>query len=178
MMNEIVFKDEHLKRVICENLSLKSDIITRSDLEMLTDLDASNCQISDIEPLQYAVNLKSLDLDWNEVADISPLSHLGKLQMLSAKNQQFFIGTRNLISGEMRVEDEIIDAAGHQLLPTEVFVGHELGNTVYDARAYIKGGAFVMQEDLLQEGMNAVGICYRDEAQNFDVMTIFVVNRA
>ena len=61
--------------------------ITKKDLEKLTTLEAGSKQITSIAGLEYAINLEHVNLDGNEIADISPLGKLEKLKSFSANAQ-------------------------------------------------------------------------------------------
>ena len=57
-------------------------------LENLTALNLQSNQISDISPLQGLKQITELELRDNQIADISPLQDLGKITTLSLHNNQ------------------------------------------------------------------------------------------
>ncbi|MCL0073607.1 PKD domain-containing protein [Dehalococcoidia bacterium] len=73
--NQVVtFPDRDLEAAIRDALGIDSDVdIYRSDLETLTELNASGRAVSDLTGLEYAVNLIRLPLAVNQITDISPL---------------------------------------------------------------------------------------------------------
>ncbi|MCL0076052.1 PKD domain-containing protein, partial [Dehalococcoidia bacterium] len=73
--NQVVtFPDRNLEAAIRDALRIDSDVdIYRSDLETLTELNASGRAVSDLTGLEYAVNLIRLPLAVNQITDISPL---------------------------------------------------------------------------------------------------------
>lgn len=83
---EIIIPDERLKNAIIETLELSTDVITENDMKRLTALETPENDpakmIMDLTGLEYAVNLVSLDLDYNKITDLSPLSGLTKLETL------------------------------------------------------------------------------------------------
>ncbi len=78
--------DATLKAAIIETLELPSSQITEADMKQLTGLETPvndpAQQITSIEGLQYATNLKTLDLDYNKITDFSPIANLTKLETL------------------------------------------------------------------------------------------------
>ena len=73
--------DPNLKQAILETLNLPDEIpLTQQEMSRLTNLDAEERGIIDLTGLEYAINIKSLRLDNNPIAAISPLAHLTKLE--------------------------------------------------------------------------------------------------
>ena len=60
--------------------------ITRSQLLTLETLSAGGKGITSLVGLEYATNLKSLYLKVNDVADLTPLANLTKLEVLNLEN--------------------------------------------------------------------------------------------
>ena len=83
--SEIIdIKDINLKRAINEQLR-KKDLdadISKSELESLKRLNVHESNISNLDGLQYCINLISLHLDGEKISDISPISKLTKLTYL------------------------------------------------------------------------------------------------
>lgn len=75
--------DAELLRAIRGALGLPTGDLTCLDLALLTRLEHDNGGISDLEGLQYAVNLSHLSLHNNDVADVSPLADLSALRFLN-----------------------------------------------------------------------------------------------
>ena len=61
-------------QAIRDALDKPAGSITVGDMQSLEILDARLKNISSISGLQYAVNLKTLDLSTNSISDISPLA--------------------------------------------------------------------------------------------------------
>ena len=78
--------DATLKAAIIDTLELSSSQITQDDMKQLTELETPvndpAKKITSIEGLQYATNLKTLDLDYNKITDFSPIANLTKLETL------------------------------------------------------------------------------------------------
>ncbi|CEI71969.1 immunoglobulin-like domain-containing protein [Romboutsia hominis] len=86
----IDIKDINLKRAINKQLR-KKDLdadISKSELESLKRLTVIDSKISDLEGLQYCVNLTYLYLDGDQINDISPIKNLSKLTILHLTNNQ------------------------------------------------------------------------------------------
>ncbi len=82
--NPVHFADENLKAAVEEELWTSDP--TPTDMLGLTFLYAVSEGIASLQGLEYALNLKSLDLSCNEISDISVLSGLSKLQTLVIDN--------------------------------------------------------------------------------------------
>ena len=81
-LSEVVnISDEYLKEAIKSELNISSNDITIGDMYNLTELNARGYGISDLEGLQYAKNLETLNLDYNEINDLSKLNGLEKLSV-------------------------------------------------------------------------------------------------
>jgi len=76
----VYFADAHLKAAVEEELEISDPNIT--DMLSLTCLDAGHMGIANIAGLEYAKNLKYLDLEDNHISDISLLAGLVKLREL------------------------------------------------------------------------------------------------
>ena len=85
LTEEVNIPDNELKRAIKDQLNLSSDVITRGDMNKLTNLSAVGYGIANLEGLQYAVNIEDLNLDCNEIRDISKIKDLKKLNNVSIK---------------------------------------------------------------------------------------------
>ena len=81
--------------------------IYKSDLESLTSLDLEDNNISDISPLTGLTNLEELGLDGNEISDISPLSGLTNLEMLGLDGNE--ISDISPLSGLTNLEELWLD---------------------------------------------------------------------
>lgn len=82
----ISIPDQTLKNTIIETLELSTNVITENDMKRLTALETPENDpakmIKDLTGLQYAVNLQTLNLDYNKITDLTPLAELTKLESL------------------------------------------------------------------------------------------------
>ncbi len=75
--------DSNLEREIRETLVLPDGVpLTQLEMLRLTELQASQRDITDLTGLQYATNLEYLSLWGNQIKDITPLAKLTKLKDL------------------------------------------------------------------------------------------------
>jgi len=93
------FPDAKLKAVVEEHLWLSDP--TPTDMLQLTSLHAAARGISNITGLEYATNLQTLVLRWNQIYDISALSGLDELEELDAHDN--FISDISALSGKSRL---------------------------------------------------------------------------
>lgn len=93
------FPDAKLKAVVEEHLWLSDP--TPTDMLQLTSLHAAARGISNITGLEYATNLQTLVLRWNQIHDISALSGLDELEELDAHDN--FIRDISALSGKSRL---------------------------------------------------------------------------
>jgi internalin A len=83
----VVFNDDKLRAKIIEALDLPNDtVLTSSQLAALTELDLSDSGISDLEGLQYAVNLTALIANDNDIKTLDPIKALNNLSVLSLQS--------------------------------------------------------------------------------------------
>ncbi|MGF7186468.1 Leucine-rich repeat (LRR) protein [Desulfitispora alkaliphila] len=78
----IEIPDANLEQVIRDELNMPRGDITENDMAIITSLSTSGLDISNLEGLQYAVNLNTLNISRNEIEDISVLSSLINLKNL------------------------------------------------------------------------------------------------
>ena len=76
--------DPNLRQAVREALTLPSERpVTQLVMSQLTELDAGNKQIEALTGLEYATNLRNLQLSFNQIQDITPLAGLVHLELLS-----------------------------------------------------------------------------------------------
>ena len=75
--------DANLRAAIVEALGKTSDVlITAEEMATLTGLGANNKQIQNLGGIQFATGLEHLDLQQNNISDVSPLAGLTQLRQL------------------------------------------------------------------------------------------------
>ena len=78
----VVFNDTHLEQAVREALAKPTGDIYDTDMATLISFTAEDDSISDLTGLEYAVNLKELDLNYNQIANITSLQGLDSLIQL------------------------------------------------------------------------------------------------
>jgi len=115
--NPVHFPDPSLKAAVEDALWLSDP--TPDDMLGLRDLSCSNSGITDITGLEYAKNLQTLNLRFNQITSISPLSGLRNLQNLSLSRNQ--IDGLSALSGLSGLRS--LDLHGNQLSSISVLSG-------------------------------------------------------
>ncbi|UKS28115.1 leucine-rich repeat domain-containing protein [Paenibacillus sp. HWE-109] len=82
----VSFADVNLEAAVRDKLNKSAGDITDDDMEGLTDLDASNRGIKDISGIEYAIHLKTLILNNNQIASMDAFSKLVDLKSLWLMN--------------------------------------------------------------------------------------------
>ncbi|MGM8213779.1 leucine-rich repeat domain-containing protein [Virgibacillus sp. W0430] len=81
--------DDALKEAINDELNEPASYEpTQADLQSLTSLTAVGKSISNLEGLQHAINITTLQLRQNKISDITPLENLTNLEYISLNNNQ------------------------------------------------------------------------------------------
>jgi len=108
---EITFPDQNLEGAIRKAIGKPKGPIYTTDLEGLTELDATGWGITNLAGLEHCTNLEELDLEANQISDISPLSNLTNLEDLDLAGNQ--ISDISPLSNLTNLED--LDLAGNQI---------------------------------------------------------------
>jgi C1A family cysteine protease len=83
---KVNFKDSNFEQFIRDNLGKHSGDIYSEDMARLTQLSIYNTPIWSLSGIEYATNLKTLDIEGSELIDISPISGLYSLEELTLAN--------------------------------------------------------------------------------------------
>lgn len=122
----IVIPDTALNAFIKQTLDITGDI-TLADMEELTSLTAvatRTARITNLEGLQYAKKLVTLDITGNEVTDFSPLQGLKKLEQLNASPQMIEMASPTGQGGVFTVENLVKGVDGQYAKPTQISFRH------------------------------------------------------
>lgn len=87
----VKFKDPVFENVVRKAVDKPSGPIYRSDLlaiKTLSYCDPKGPKISDIDGIQYCVNMTALDLSGNNISDISPIQSLKNLRILDLSGNE------------------------------------------------------------------------------------------
>lgn len=121
--------DKNLEGIIRDKLSLAPETpITAGLLGTLKgDLDISSSDIKSLEGLQYCKNLISLNANYNNISDLSPLKDLKKLQYVEAYDQQ--VHPLAVIASDKSIAvNPVKDINGDSVTPRDITLNGE-----YDA---------------------------------------------
>ena len=86
----VVIADQNLDKAVRSALSQPFGFLTKASLLDLQSLDAKQLGIRTLKGLEFATNLTWLDLDTNNITDISQLASLTNLQVLNLDSNQLF----------------------------------------------------------------------------------------
>ena len=87
-------------------------------MKKLTKLDVQGAE--SLDGLQYAKNLESLNIEYNEIKNLSPLKDLKKLTNLNANNQIISAGMLNKKDNKIIIDYDIINRKCEKLSPTKI----------------------------------------------------------
>ncbi len=170
---EVTIPDVVLRRGIMDTLGLASEPIMSDDLAQLEILHLEADYVSDLEGLQYATNLVSLNLNFNEVTDLRPLKELTKLVDLQVNENFLNLGTAAYDEGKFIIEPiAVFDLDGKQLEPTEVILsnGTELLSLPIDT-VYVDGVVEIDARLLGGQSISSVEVKYASNTTAFSVYT-------
>ncbi len=110
--------DDALANAIRTELGLAVDaVITDSDMEALTELDASGMEIKDLAGLEKATNLLTLDLSMNNISDLHPLEGLMNITTMNLNNNKIYDLSPLRMMAEISTDRNIL--ATNQLIEIE-----------------------------------------------------------
>ena len=126
----VPFTDPNLEQGIRNALGKPTGVITTEDLASLTNLSLPSASISNLQGLEFAINLISLDLRGNLITDISPLTNLTALQDTPSAGLQI---ENNLIEiGPSSAQRQLIEALNQRPGLTVTFRPQQIIDTDAD----------------------------------------------
>ncbi len=176
-LNQVVeFKDEYLKAEIIQTLNLQKNEITIGDLLTLTSLTLSS-RVKNLEGLQYAKNLESIEFPYAAITDLSPLKDLTKLSKI--------VGDWQLIEGGMldrkeqivTVDQKVINRQGERILPSSIMVRHNRTFTEMEvdlSTSMDENGVISLDTSTYEAGVYSVFIVYENEADNYQAQFLYM----
>ncbi|MGL5330121.1 MAG: NPCBM/NEW2 domain-containing protein [Peptostreptococcaceae bacterium] len=166
-------KDADLNKAIKSALKIGDRDITLADMHSLVSLDCEGGYVRDLSGLEYAVNLQSLNVDYNEVMDISAIKDLKKLKTFSSK-ENFILkppSEMKLEDGKYVLEDVVIDSDGERLLPKEVVLSPNKNPKKLNLEDVLVGNKVVIDASLV-EGYGSVEIMYESKYHDYQLYTL------
>ncbi len=167
LTEEVNIPDNELKRAIKDQLNISSDVITRGDMNKLTSLSAVGYGIANLEGLQYAVNIEDLNLDCNEIKDISKIKDLKKLNNVSIKEQYIVIRSPEEVEGKYVINESFVGKEGVRLSPKEINIRRNTGGSNIevsnvDVQESLNDGKLEIDTKLFKEGVSGISAVYED----------------
>lgn len=122
--NGVEIKDEQLEKALKEeikkiNPEYNNENISKEDMELLVDVDLSNKGIKDLDGIEHAKNLKNINLEGNEITDISNLGSIEGLEKYNVSKQAVNISLNANEKNEAELSDVLKGIDGSKVLPTE-----------------------------------------------------------
>ena len=177
-LNNIVnIKDKYLKASIKSELKLSNDNITVGDMKKLTKLDVQGAE--SLDGLQYAKNLESLNIEYNEIKNLSPLKDLKKLTNLNANNQIISAGMLNKKDNKIIIDYDIINRKGEKLSPTKIIVRNNKTSQETDLNVdecLDENGIVSFNTTNFDKGIYSVYLVYEDTNDNYLAQALFMFN--
>ncbi|MGL5712882.1 MAG: NPCBM/NEW2 domain-containing protein, partial [Paraclostridium sp.] len=168
----ITIQDKDLEAEIKRTLNIGDREITLADMHKLVSLECAYGYVKNLNGLEYAVNLESLNIDFNEVNDISAIKNLKKLKNFSGKEN--FIQNSNekvlLENGKFIIEDVVIDSDGERLLPTEVVLSPNTNPKKLDLDEVLVGNKVLIDSSLVK-GTESLEILYKGKNHDYELYT-------
>lgn len=86
----VIFRDAGLEGAVRQALGKPLGFLTKGDLLGLRRLDARSLDVRRLDGLEFATNLTFLDLDSNQISDVTVLANLVNLQTLNLDSNEVF----------------------------------------------------------------------------------------
>ncbi|MGV3218099.1 NPCBM/NEW2 domain-containing protein [Clostridium baratii] len=177
-LNEVItIKDKYLKDVIKKELNLSSDNITIGDMYKLTKLSCSNKWISSLEGLEYAKNLESLDISYNEIKDLSPLKNLKKLTNLNANLQIITEGMLYAKDNKITLDYKVLNRNGEKLKPKQIVIKSNRSDEAMDLsldQLVDENGVISFDISNFDKYLHSIYLVYEDEKDNFLTQSLYM----
>ena len=176
-LNQVVgIKDDYLKAEIIKTLNLQKNEVTVGDLLNLTSLTLSN-RVKNLEGLQYAKNLESLEFPHAEVTDLSPLKDLTKLTKIVADWQIIEGGMLERTENKVSIDHKVINRQGERVIPSSIMVRHNQTFTEMPidlATSMNENGVISFDTTSYETGIYSVFIAYENEADNYQAQVLYM----
>lgn len=153
----------------------KSEGFTIGDMRSLTNLSLSG--VINLEGLQYAKNLEVLNIEYNEISDLSPLKNLKKLTDLRANPQIIAGGQIAKKDNRVTINYDILNRKGEKLSPKSVIIRNNqtLEDTTLDLDKCVdKNGVISFDTTNLDSVVYSVYLEYEDTNDNYLSQVLFM----
>lgn len=172
-LNKVIeIEDKYLKQDIQKALGLSGDI-TLKDMHNLRTLTGSSRRITSLKGLEYAENLEELNIEQNEVRDLSPLKNLKNLKVLNANLQIIEAGMATVENNKVILKERVVSKSGKVLKPKEIMVGSEKLDV---ENSIDENGDISIDTSDMKAGLYGVYITYENKEDNHDVGILYIFN--
>ena len=177
-LSEIVnIPDEYLKEAIKSKLNISSEDITIGDMYNLTELNVMGQGISNLEGLQYAKNLESLNLGYNQINDLSKLKNLKKLSNLQAMYQNIIGGSLDKQDNKITVKYDAVNRQGKSVDVSSIIVRNNI--TLEDVYLNVEecideNGVISFDTTNFANNFHTLYLVYESEEDNYLVQAMYM----
>ncbi|MBM6839253.1 leucine-rich repeat domain-containing protein, partial [Clostridium saudiense] len=143
----------------------------------LTKLSASNKWISTLEGLEYAKNLESLDLSYNQIKDLSPLKNLNKLSNLNANPQVITEGMLYANDNKITLDYQVLNRNGEKLAIKEILINSNKSGEVVNLpleELIDENGVISFDISNFDKNTYSMYLVYEDEQDNFLTQSLYM----
>ena len=177
-LNQVVqIPDAYLRKTIQKQLNLSGQI-TVGDMRKLVSLNLS--QVESLEGLQYAINLQLLDIQYNEIRDLSPLKNLRKLTDLKANPLGGLVSTRIYPQdNKATISFDVINRQGDKLAPTAITLKHNKTHEITQlnvADCVDANGLITIDTTGFDAYLYTVTLVYQDTVDNYGSQFMFMID--
>lgn len=126
--------------------------------------------LRDLSGLEYATNLESLNINYNEVTDISPLKNLASLKDVTGlENYVMAPGTAKPNADNFfELDYAAVDLDGNKMKPSKVVLNPNTNPQELDLEEVLVDGKIKIDADLVS-GMGSVDVIYESAYNNFSL---------
>ncbi|VYT63202.1 DUF5011 domain-containing protein [Clostridium tertium] len=177
-LNEVVnISDKYLKSAIKNELNLSGDDITIGDMHKLKNASFAGSGIENIEGLQYAKNLESIDLSYNEIKDLSPLKNLKKLTNINAHLQMISAGMLEVKDNKVTLDYEVLNKNGDRLIPKAISIKSNRSDEAVNLsleEIMDENGVISFDTSNFDKYIHSMYIAYQDDESNYLSQALFM----
>ena len=180
-LGEVVkIEDSSLKSAIKKSLGSKSDDITIGDMKKLKSLNFEyDMYLTSLNGLEHATNLENLNVNYNEVTDLSPLKNLTNLKEFTGLENFVMSPNTTKPSKDNFFELDLVatDLNGDKMLPKEVVLSPNKNPRKLKIEDVLVDGKIRIDSSLANSS-DSVEILYQSEYNNFQVYSFhFLENK-
>lgn len=170
-LDEVVnIPDKYLAKSLSSVLG-KSEGFTIGDMRTLTNLSLSG--VTNLEGLQYAKNLVSIEAEYNEIKDLRPLANLKNLTKFNFKNQFVQVGELSEVDKTVTVNTEAYNRDGKNVA-TKVTLVDNSGN-VLSEKAVNDATEVSLDVSSLEAGIYGVHVTFEDDELSGILINIAII---